>query len=57
MKNWIDWDLKWMRALIDRIRDFLVQSVRDKTNFNETIRRMTAITGAWDELLGTDNKQ
>ena len=44
-------------ALIDKIRDFLVQSVRDKTNFNETIRRMTAITHAWDELLGTDNKQ
>ncbi len=44
-------------ALIDKIRDFLVQSVRDKTNFNETIRRMTAITRAWDELLGTDNKR
>jgi flagellum-specific ATP synthase len=43
-------------ALIDKIRDFLVQSVRDKTDFNETIRRMTAITRAWDELLGTDNK-
>jgi flagellum-specific ATP synthase len=44
-------------ALIDKIRDFLVQSVRDKTNFNETIRRMIAITRAWDELLGTDNKR
>ena len=44
-------------TLIDKIRDFLVQSVRDKTNFDETIRRLTAITRAWDELLGIDNKQ
>jgi len=44
-------------ALIDKIRDFLVQPVREKTCFDETIRRMNAITRAWDELLGTDNKQ
>jgi flagellum-specific ATP synthase len=44
-------------ALIDKIRDFLVQAVRDKTDFNETIRRITAITRAWDELLGNENTQ
>jgi len=44
-------------ALIDKISDFLIQPVRDRTNFNETIRRMTAITRSWDELLGNDNKQ
>jgi flagellum-specific ATP synthase len=44
-------------ALIDKIRDFLVQAVRDKTDYNETIRRITAITRAWDELLGNENTQ
>lgn len=43
-------------ALIDRISNFLIQSVRERTNFNETINRMTAITQSWDELLGVDNK-
>ncbi|MBN2183409.1 MAG: FliI/YscN family ATPase [Sedimentisphaerales bacterium] len=43
-------------ALIDKISDFLVQPVRDRTDFNETIRRMTAITNSWDELLGINNK-
>jgi len=40
-------------ALIDRISGFLIQPVRDRTNFNETIRLMTSITRAWDELLGS----
>lgn len=40
-------------ALIDRISDFLIQPVRDRTNFNETVRRMMDITRSWDELLGT----
>ena len=44
-------------ALIDRIGEFLIQPVRERTNFNETIRRMTAITQSWGELLGADNKQ
>ncbi len=40
-------------ALIDKISDFLIQPVREKTNFNETVKRMTAITRSWDELLGS----
>ena len=40
-------------ALIDKISAFLIQPVRERTNFNETIRRMTAITRAWNELLGS----
>jgi flagellum-specific ATP synthase len=39
-------------ALIDRIRDFLVQPVRQRTDFSETVRRMAAITQSWDDLLG-----
>jgi flagellum-specific ATP synthase len=39
-------------ALIDRIRSFLIQPVRDRTNFSETVRRLTLITQSWDELLG-----
>ena len=40
-------------ALIDKISAFLIQPVRERTNFNETIRRMTDITRAWNELLGS----
>jgi len=41
-------------ALIDRINGFLIQPVRDKTEFEETARRLTAITRSWDELLNVD---
>jgi flagellum-specific ATP synthase len=41
-------------ALIDRICNFLIQSVRDRTNFNDTINRMKAIVQSWDELLGSE---
>jgi flagellum-specific ATP synthase len=43
-------------ALIDRIRNFLVQPVRQKTPFEETIKQMTTITDAWDRLLTVDSK-
>jgi len=39
-------------ALIDRINNFLIQPIRDRTNFNETVEQLTAITRSWDELLG-----
>jgi len=38
-------------ALIDRIRQFLVQPVRDRTCFEETVKRLVAITQSWDQLL------
>lgn len=38
-------------ALIDRIRDFLIQPVRDRTDFAETVERLCAITKSWKELL------
>lgn len=40
-------------ALIDRIRDFLIQPVRERTDFAETVERLTVITKSWDELLGS----
>jgi len=40
-------------ALIDRIRNFLVQPVRDRTEFSETVKRLTGITQAWDSLLSS----
>jgi len=39
-------------ALIDRIRDFLVQPVRERTDFSETTRRLTEIVRSWEDLLG-----
>jgi len=42
-------------ALIDRIREFLIQPVRRKTPFEETIKQMTAITDTWDKLLSIQN--
>lgn len=39
-------------ALIDRIINFLVQPVRNRTAFSETVEQLIAITKSWDELLG-----
>jgi len=38
-------------TLIDRIRDFLIQPVRDRTEFAETVERLTGITRSWNEML------
>jgi len=40
-------------ALIDRIRDFLIQPVRQRTDFAETVERLNVITKSWDELLSS----
>jgi len=39
-------------ALIDRISNFLIQPIRERTDFEETVRQLTAITQSWDKLLG-----
>jgi len=39
-------------TLIGRINEFLIQRVRERTSFEETVRRVVEITGSWDELLG-----
>jgi len=43
-------------ALIDRISSFLIQPVRERTDFEETVRQLTAITQSWDKLLGTQTQ-
>ena len=42
-------------TLIDRIKDFLVQPVRQRTTLRETVGQMLSITKAWDRLLGSGN--
>jgi len=38
-------------ALIDKINRFLIQPVRRRTDFDETVRQLTGITKSWDEML------
>lgn len=39
-------------ALIERIHRFLIQPVRQRTDFNETVKQLKTIVHAWEELLG-----
>jgi flagellum-specific ATP synthase len=43
-------------ALIDRINSFLIQAIRERTDFNETVRQLTAITQFWNELLSVQSR-
>ncbi len=38
-------------ALIDKINNFLIQPIRERTPYQETIRRLISITQSWDEML------
>ncbi|MGD9109942.1 MAG: FliI/YscN family ATPase [Phycisphaerales bacterium] len=42
-------------ALIDRIRNFLTQPVRQKVLFQDTIKQLMEITHAWDQMLNIQN--
>jgi len=42
-------------SLIDRIREFLIQPIRERTVYEETVRRLVHITKSWNALLGVDN--
>ena len=42
-------------ALIDRINNFLIQPIRQRTDFEETVRQLKDITRAWDKLLSIDS--
>lgn len=44
-------------ALIDKISDFLIQPVRQRTDFEETVRQLASITHSWDELLNVSLKK
>jgi flagellum-specific ATP synthase len=39
-------------ALIDRIRRFLIQPVRQRSAFEQTLKELEGIVRAWNELLG-----
>jgi flagellum-specific ATP synthase len=39
-------------ALIDRIKDFLIQPVRQRTSLKDTLAQMLVMTKTWDRLLG-----
>lgn len=41
-------------TLIDRIRDFLIQPVRQRTEFSETVELLCGIARDWDRLLGRE---
>jgi len=38
-------------ALIDKIGNFLIQDVKTKNEFSDTVSQLSAITKSWDELL------
>ena len=41
-------------SLIDRINNFLIQPVRERSDFAETVRQMSTITQSWNKLLNVD---
>jgi flagellum-specific ATP synthase len=44
-------------ALIDRLRNFLTQPVRQKTAFNDMMKQMMTITDTWDQLLNVEQNK
>jgi len=40
-------------ALIEQVRQFLTQSVRCRSGFEQTVSQLTQIAQAWEQLLGT----
>ena len=47
-------ELDKLKPIIDKINNFLIQPVRDKTNFDKTVSQLTAITHSWNEMLGIE---
>lgn len=42
-------------SLIDRINWFLIQPIRERTGFQETVTQLISITKSWNELIGADS--
>ena len=38
-------------TLIDRINDFLIQPVRQRTSFEDTVRQLVSISQSWEKML------
>ena len=43
-------------ALIDRLNNFLIQPMRDRSEFNDTVRELTGITNIWNEMIHVGSK-
>lgn len=43
-------------TLIDRIRNFLTQPVRQKTKFEDTVKQLITITDTWDRLINVETR-
>ena len=41
-------------ALIDRIQNFLIQPVRQRSTFEQTVKQLQEIAGSWDHLLAEE---
>ncbi|MHC4288562.1 MAG: FliI/YscN family ATPase [Planctomycetota bacterium] len=41
-------------SLISRIQNFLIQPIRQRNAFDQTIEQLLSITQAWDQMLGTE---
>lgn len=41
-------------ALIDQLKAFLIQRVRDRTGFDETVRYLTAINETWHQMVNAE---
>jgi flagellum-specific ATP synthase len=42
-------------ALIDRINKFLVQPIRERTAFEETVKQLATISRSWGKLIGVES--
>jgi len=42
-------------SLIDRINNFLIQPIRDRTAFEETVKEVISIAGTWNKLLAIED--
>jgi len=42
-------------ALIDRINKFLMQPIRERTAFEETVKQLATISRSWDKLIGVES--
>lgn len=44
-------------TLIEHIRNFLIQQVREKTDYDQSVKMIMEIANKWDQMLGIDNNK
>jgi len=42
-------------ALIDRLNNFLIQPMRERSSFDDTVRELLSITEVWNEMVHVSN--